>query len=104
MVKTFLLLLIYGNVSRCSKAANSADPDPILPNFKPILDFMVILVTNKNEEGPITNEGARVLTTLYIGFIHRAANSVGGDGIWQNFKLIQAFMVALVNARMMTIQ
>ena len=26
----------------------------------------------------------------------RAANSVVGDGIWQKFKLIQAFMVVLV--------
>ena len=27
---------------------------------------MVVLVTCKNEEDPIINEGARVLTTLYI--------------------------------------
>ena len=31
-------------------------------------DFMVILVTCKNEEDPIKNEGARVFTTLYIDF------------------------------------
>ena len=29
----------------------------------------------------------------------RAANSIIGDGIWQKFKLIQAFMVALVNCK-----
>ena len=29
---------------------------------------MVILVTCKNEEDPIKNEGARVFTTLYINF------------------------------------
>ena len=29
---------------------------------------MVVLVTCKNEETPITNEGARVFTTLYIHF------------------------------------
>ena len=29
---------------------------------------MVVLVTCKNEEDPIKNEGARVLTTLYINF------------------------------------
>ena len=29
---------------------------------------MVVLVTCKNEEDPIKNEGARVLTTLYIIF------------------------------------
>ena len=30
---------------------------------------MVVLVTCKNEEDPIKNEGARVLTTLYINFL-----------------------------------
>ena len=29
---------------------------------------MVVLVTCKNEEDPIKNEGARVFTTLYINF------------------------------------
>ena len=29
---------------------------------------MAVLVTCKNEEEPIKNEGARVLTTLYINF------------------------------------
>ena len=29
---------------------------------------MAVLVTCKNEEDPITNEGIRVLTTLYIDF------------------------------------
>ena len=29
---------------------------------------MVVLVTCKNEEDPIKNEGARVLTTFYINF------------------------------------
>ena len=29
---------------------------------------MVVLVTCKNEEDPIKNEGTRVLTTLYINF------------------------------------
>ena len=39
-----------------------------------------------------------MLTTLYIHFFKcsRAATSVVGDGIWQKFKLIQAFMVVLV--------
>ena len=30
---------------------------------------MVVLVTCKNEEGPIKNDGGRVLTTLYIDFL-----------------------------------
>ena len=29
---------------------------------------MVVLITCKSEEDPIKNEGARVLTTLYIDF------------------------------------
>ena len=29
---------------------------------------MTVLVTSKNEEDPIKNEGARVVTTLYIDF------------------------------------
>ena len=29
---------------------------------------MVVLLTCKNKEDPIKNEGARVLTTLYIDF------------------------------------
>ena len=37
-------------------------------NFKPIRDFMVVLVTCKNEEDPIKNEGARVVTALFIDF------------------------------------
>ena len=28
--------------------------------------FMVVLLTGKNEENPIKNEGARVFTTLFI--------------------------------------
>ena len=46
-----------------------------------------------NEEDPTKNESATVVTTLYIIFrCLRAANSVVDDGIWQKFKLIQAFM------------
>ena len=54
--------------SRHSVAANSTDPSPTLPNFKPIQDLIVVLVTCKNEYDPITNGGARVLTTLNIDF------------------------------------
>ena len=38
------------------KAANSAVHDPIRLNFKISPDFMVDLVTCKNEEDPIKNE------------------------------------------------
>ena len=35
---------------------------PILPNFEPIRDIMVVLVICKNKEEPIKNEGVRVVT------------------------------------------
>ena len=40
----------------------------IWSNFELVQDFMVVLITCKNEEDPIKNEGARVFTTLYINF------------------------------------
>ena len=42
----------------------------ILPNFEPIRDFMGVLAACKNEEDPIKNEGARVVTTLFFDFSH----------------------------------
>ena len=53
---------------RHSRAANSPDPGPMLPNFELIKDFIAVLATCKNEDDPIKNEDARVLTTLYIDF------------------------------------
>ena len=57
-----------GIFSRSSRAANSTVQGLIWLNFKPIRDLMVVLVTCKNEEDPIKNEGARVVTTLFIDF------------------------------------
>ena len=61
---------------------------------------MVALVTCKNEEDPIKNEGARVVTTMlhYPSILRcsRAANSLIGDGILTKFKLICAFIVVLL--------
>ena len=54
--------------SRSSRAANSTVQGPIWLNFRPIRDLMVVPVTCKNEEDPIKNEGARVVTTLFIDF------------------------------------
>ena len=42
----------------------------MLPNFDPIRDFIGVLVACKNKEDPIKNEGARVVTTLFIDFSH----------------------------------
>ena len=49
-----------------SRAANSAVHVRIRLNFKIIRDFIVVLVTCKNEEDPIKNEGAVVFTPFYI--------------------------------------
>ena len=45
-----------------AQAANSEVSSGILPKFDLIQAFIVVLVTCKNEEDPIKNEGARVLT------------------------------------------
>ena len=58
---------------------------------------MGFLVACKNEEDPIKNEGARVVTTLFIIFLTlKGANSEVSDGILPKFKLIRAFIVGLV--------
>ena len=68
MLTTFLPLKVYGIIFRCSRAANSAVHGRIGPNSKFIADVMVVLLTCKNKEDLIKNEGARVLTRLFINF------------------------------------
>ena len=68
MVTTFLLMLVYADFFRRSRAAISTVHGRILLNFKIIRDFIVFLVTCKNEEDPIKTEGARVLTTFNSDF------------------------------------
>ena len=58
----FLPLKVYGNFSIRSRAANSAALGPIWQKFDICPEFMVVLVTRKNEEDLIKNEGARVAT------------------------------------------
>ena len=53
-------------------AANSAVEGLIWPNFQLIQNFIVVLVICKNKEDPIKNEGARVVTTLFIDFFSDA--------------------------------
>ena len=65
---------------------------------------MVVLHTYKNEEDPIKNEGARVLTRLYVVVVcffrrSRAANSEVSGGVLPKFKLIQDFIVVLVTCK-----
>ena len=59
---------------------------------------MVVLVTCKNEEDPIENECARVVTTLSINFkmLKKGANSIIGDWNLTRFKLIQDFIVVFL--------
>ena len=57
-----------GNFFNRSWAANSAILGRIWPNFELVRDIMVVLSICKYEEDLIKNEGARVLTRLYIVF------------------------------------
>ena len=50
MVTTSLLLKVYGDFPSRSRAANAADPGPILTNSELTQDFMVCIATCKNEE------------------------------------------------------
>ena len=60
---------MYGDFSRRTRAANSAIHGPIWSNFELVQDFMVVLLTCKNEEDPIKNRGARVFNTLNMIFL-----------------------------------
>ena len=62
---------------------------------------MGFLLACKNAEDPIKNEGARVVTTLFIDFFRRPreTNSEVSGGILPKFKLIRAFMVDLVTCK-----
>ena len=62
---------------------------------------MVVLVICKYEEDPIKNEGARVLTRLYVVFFRRsrAAYSEVSGGILTKFELIQAVIVVRVTCK-----
>ena len=86
---------------RCSRAAHSAVLDGIWLKFELVRDIIDVLVTCKYEEDPIKNEGARVLTRLYVFFFRRsrAANSEVSDGILPKFELIQAFIVVLFTCK-----
>ena len=62
---------------------------------------MGVLVACKNEEDPIKNEGARVVTTLFIDFLH-AQGQLTPKSVMEScriFKPIQALMVDLVTCK-----
>ena len=57
-----------GEFFKHQRVANSTFLGRTWPKFKLILDIMFFLFTCKYEEDPIKNEGASVLTRLYIDF------------------------------------
>ena len=80
------------------RAANSKVCGQIGPKFELVRDFIIVLLICKNEEDPIKNEGARVLTRLYVVFSDaRGPNLKIRGGILTKFELIQAFTVVLIN-------
>ena len=92
----------YGDFSRRSRAPNSTVHSPIWPNFEPVRDVMVVLITCKNEADPIKNEGARAFTTLYINFSDAQGQIVVVSGRYTNsFKLS---CMPLLPARMKIIE
>ena len=54
-----VLTRLYVVFFKRSRAANSDVSSGILPKFEHIQAFIVVLVTCKNEEDPIKNEGAK---------------------------------------------
>ena len=62
---------------------------------------MVVLLTCKNEEDPIKNEAARVLSKLNADFFRRSrtANSGVSGGIPSKFELNQPVMIAVVTCK-----
>ena len=81
-------------------AANSVVSDRIWPKFKLIHAFMYVLVTYKNEDDQMKNEGTRVVTTLYSYILDGQGQlTVVGGRVWPKIKLIQAFMVVLVTCK-----
>ena len=59
---------------------------------------MGLLVACENEEDTIKNEGARVVTTLFINFSYAQGQLTPKSvmGILAKFKLIQALIVVLI--------
>ena len=55
----------YKSIFRRARADNSGDGGVIWPKFALIQAFMHVLVTCKNEDDCIKNEGAGVITTVF---------------------------------------
>ena len=59
-----VLTRLYDVFFRRSRANNSEVSGGIQPKFELIQAFIVVIITCKNEEDPIKNERARVLTSF----------------------------------------
>ena len=58
---------------------------------------MYVLVTYRDEENQMKNEGARVVTTLYSSILDAQGQlTLAGGWVWRKIKLIQTFMEVLV--------
>ena len=71
-------------------------------NFEPIRYFMAVPSTCKNEEEPIKNEGARVVTTLSIDFSD-AQGQLASKSVMescQNLNSSKLLLFVLLSARM----
>ena len=101
MLTRFPPMISMGIFFKRSRAANSAVCGQIRPKFELIQDYIVVLVTCKNEEDPIKNQSTRELTSLQLDFFRRsrAANSEVGSGIQPKFKLVEAFMIVHITCK-----
>ena len=82
-----------------SRAANSEVHGRILPNFELVRDIMVVLHTCKNKEDLVKNEGATVLTRLYVVFSDSQGHSEVSGEILQKFEFIQTLKVVLLTCK-----
>ena len=90
-----------GKYSRCSRAANSAVYCLIWPKFKLCRDFMVVLVTCKNEDlinqrinGPVN---AHLISEPSISINHTKSNRKAMNRNWSNQKANPALKTKVGN-------
>ena len=95
---------VYGDFSRCSRAANSAVLGPIWPNFELVRDVMDVLVTCKYEEDTIKNRGARVFTTLYVNFSDAQGQITPESVVGRNLNSSKLSCMSSLPARMRLIK
>ena len=81
-------------------------PQSMVGSGQIVRDFIVVLVTCKNEEDPFKNEGARVFTTLYKCVFRRsrADNSGVGCGSGRNLNSSKLSCMSSLPIRMKMVQ